>query len=127
MKEKGALSAVLEGKCPNCRKGNMFKYPLLAFTKFNNMYTHCPECDLRFEREPGFFYGAMYMSYALSVAIFFISVFILYVIIGDPSLTYYISTITIVSILLYPFTFRYSRILFMYAFSGVSYHSEKLK
>jgi hypothetical protein len=30
----------------------------------------CDVCHLKYEREPGFFYGAMYVSYALGVALF---------------------------------------------------------
>jgi hypothetical protein len=33
------------------------------------MNERCPVCDLRFEREPGYFLGAMYISYPLSVPI----------------------------------------------------------
>jgi uncharacterized protein (DUF983 family) len=33
------------------------------------MHERCPACGLRFEREPGYFVGAMYVSYALSVPI----------------------------------------------------------
>lgn len=32
------------------------------------MFERCPVCDLRFEREPGYFLGAMYISYGLGVA-----------------------------------------------------------
>lgn len=34
------------------------------------MYTHCPCCDLRFEREPGYFTGAMVVSYAIAVVVY---------------------------------------------------------
>ena len=33
------------------------------------MHERCPVCDLRFEREPGYFLGAMYVSYALGLVI----------------------------------------------------------
>lgn len=33
------------------------------------MYERCSHCGLKYEREPGFFYGAMYVSYALTVAL----------------------------------------------------------
>ena len=33
------------------------------------MHDRCPVCDLKFDREPGYFLGAMYVSYALGVAI----------------------------------------------------------
>jgi hypothetical protein len=32
------------------------------------MHDHCPVCDLKFEREPGYFLGAMYFSYGLAIA-----------------------------------------------------------
>ena len=31
------------------------------------MHERCPVCGLKFEREPGYFVGAMYMSYALTL------------------------------------------------------------
>ena len=34
------------------------------------MYENCSHCGLKYTREVGFWYGAMYVSYAVSVAIF---------------------------------------------------------
>jgi uncharacterized protein (DUF983 family) len=48
-------------RCPRCRKGRVF-------SGLVRMNPACPECGLRFEREPGYFLGAMYFSYALAVA-----------------------------------------------------------
>lgn len=31
------------------------------------MHERCPVCDLKFEREPGYFLGAMYVSYGLGL------------------------------------------------------------
>lgn len=31
------------------------------------MHERCPVCDLKFEREPGYFLGAMYISYGLGL------------------------------------------------------------
>jgi len=33
------------------------------------MNEHCPVCDLKFEREPGYFLGAMYISYGIGVIV----------------------------------------------------------
>ncbi len=33
------------------------------------MFDDCPTCNLRFEREQGYFIGAMYINYAATVAI----------------------------------------------------------
>lgn len=33
------------------------------------MHDHCPSCGLKFEREPGYFLGAMYLSYGLALIV----------------------------------------------------------
>lgn len=118
MKEKKTSLAILEGKCPHCREGQIFKYSAFKLNKFGSMHKQCPACGHEFEQEPGFFYGAMYVSYGLSVGIFLSTVFVLYFLLGDPSLTIYLVTVTIMAIILYPLTFRYSRILYIYLFSS---------
>jgi len=37
------------------------------FLGFPKMHERCPTCDLKFEREEGYFLGAMYISYALAL------------------------------------------------------------
>jgi hypothetical protein len=120
MPEKSRLDAILGGKCPRCRKGNMFPYSMFRISKFMNMNKECPVCHLFFEREPGFFFGAMYISYAFSVAIF-ISVGVILSFLGDYPLHYYLIGVCLSIILLFPFMFRYSRILFLHFFGGVRY------
>lgn len=34
---------------------------------FLSMHQRCPVCDHKFEREPGYFLGALYFSYAMSI------------------------------------------------------------
>jgi hypothetical protein len=36
------------------------------------MYDRCPVCGLHFNREPGYFLGAMYISYGLALAFIFV-------------------------------------------------------
>lgn len=78
------------------------------------MHTNCPVYNLRYEKEPGNFYGAMYVSYAISTGIFLVTAFILYHFLNDPSLSTYLITIPIVALVLFPWNFRYSRVLFLY-------------
>lgn len=59
------FQAVLHQRCPRCREGPLFRAPL--WRGLFAMYESCPSCGLRFEREPGYFLGAMYFSYALSI------------------------------------------------------------
>jgi uncharacterized protein (DUF983 family) len=58
---------ILRQRCPRCRTGNIFRHSI--FRGFPKMYERCPVCDLKFEREEGYFLGAMYISYALGTVI----------------------------------------------------------
>ena len=52
--------AILKQLCPRCLQGQVFE-------KLWRMNLHCPACNLEFEREPGYFLGAMYFSYGLAI------------------------------------------------------------
>lgn len=125
-KEEGKVVSVLTAKCPQCRKGKLFKTPLYS-AKFTDMYENCEVCGLRFQREPGFFYGAMYISYAMVVALVIVSGFTLYFFLGDPGLMIYGITITVLILGLLPIIFRYSRTLYLYWFGGVKYKPQYQK
>jgi hypothetical protein len=85
------------------------------------MHDNCPNCGLKFDLEPGFYTGAMYVSYAFSVAIFVIIGFLLYFFLGDPEIHVYVITIFLVVILLFPLIYRYSRVIYLHLFGGVKY------
>ncbi len=84
------------------------------------MNERCSECDVRLEPEPGFYQGAMYVSYGFSVVGLIIVSIILYYTL-NPNQWVYIGTIIGVMILLAPLNFRYSRILYLYLFGGIHY------
>jgi uncharacterized protein (DUF983 family) len=45
--------------------GGIFRHSI--FRGFPKMFERCPVCDLRFEREPGYFLGAMYISFGVGL------------------------------------------------------------
>jgi len=51
--------------CPRCRAGRIFRSSI--FRGFPKMHECCPVCGLKFEREEGYFLGAMYISYGLAL------------------------------------------------------------
>jgi uncharacterized protein (DUF983 family) len=64
------LRALLLCKCPQCKKGDLFKEPnAYRLLHMTSMHSRCTECDEDFQREPGFYFGAAYVSYALTVAL----------------------------------------------------------
>lgn len=117
------LRAILEARCPKCREGHMFEFPLANYRKFSRMHTHCPICRLRFEVEPGFYIGAMYISYVMSLVILFTVSITIFILFSNPDFYYYLIGITLVVLILIPVTFRYSRVLFLYLFGGIKYEA----
>lgn len=61
------LLDILSQRCPRCRSGKIF--PSSVFLGLPKMAERCPVCDLRFEREPGYFLGAMYISYGIALVL----------------------------------------------------------
>jgi len=59
------LLDILHQRCPRCRAGRIFRYSI--FRGFPKMHERCPVCDLKFEREQGYFLGAMYISYGVAL------------------------------------------------------------
>jgi len=60
------LRSIFQQRCPRCRMGRILRYSI--FCGFPKMCERCSICDLKFEREPGYFLGAMYISYVLGVS-----------------------------------------------------------
>ncbi|MDZ7896486.1 MAG: DUF983 domain-containing protein [Arcicella sp.] len=119
--EHSKFMAISKGLCPQCREGKLFKYPLSNIRKFAEMNTNCPVCNLRFEVEPGFWYGAMFVSYANTILVLVILGVGMFYLLNDPSTLQYILIITIASILFVPFNFRISRSIFLHLFGFVKY------
>lgn len=113
----------LKGKCPRCRTGDVFEYPLSNIFKFSRTKTHCGHCGLKYEAEPGFYYGAMYVSYAFSVGLLLMTA-ILYLNYDWPMFKVLLFT-PIVAICLLPFMFRYSRLIMLYFISPKTHRFNK--
>lgn len=64
------LKRVLTNSCPKCGEGKLFTHsnPYI-FKTIGEMHKECPVCKEDFQREPGFYFGAAYVSYALTVAL----------------------------------------------------------
>ena len=112
MFKKGSkLYSIVNNKCPKCHEGDFFidNNPL-HLAKVMKMNTHCPQCGFKYEIEPSFFYGAMYVSYGLTVALSIIT-FIVFYLLGLTLLQSFIGII-IMLILFTPITLRIARLIY---------------
>ncbi|MEN9432094.1 MAG: DUF983 domain-containing protein [Schleiferiaceae bacterium] len=63
--------SILTAKCPKCHEGEMFVDPNpYRLRNMDQMHASCSVCGQEYEPEPNFYYGAMYVSYAYTVALF---------------------------------------------------------
>lgn len=111
------LYSIFRNKCPKCHEGQFFEtnnpYKLSAFSK---MPEKCPVCEQKYEPETGFFYGAMYVSYALGVAEF-VAIWVAYNILADEvHVGLLIAMVLSAILLLFPVNFRLARLTWINLF-----------
>ncbi|MDE0031367.1 MAG: DUF983 domain-containing protein [Deltaproteobacteria bacterium] len=99
------LLAIIRERCPRCATGPIF-------ARLFKMNRRCPVCGLEFEREQGYFVGAMYFSYALAVAAV-LPIIVAMLLLGFTAASIYIVSCLFL-VVVSPFLFRYSRVLWIY-------------
>ena len=108
MKRSSLTRSILKQHCPRCRSEKMFINPIYSLG-FDKMHKKCPNCSQELEPEPGFYTGAMYVSYGLQVVII-ASIFLMSKLLEiEGNTVWYISWIAGVIVILFSMIFRLSR------------------
>jgi hypothetical protein len=108
--------ALFSLRCPKCHEGFIFTDPNPFHLKnITLMPEKCACCGQRTELEPGFYIGAMYVSYGISVGLFLANFFILHIFLGVPSV-WFLTLNTLILLFLWPVIFRYARAFYLYMF-----------
>ncbi|WP_298474109.1 DUF983 domain-containing protein [uncultured Maribacter sp.] len=63
------LYSILFLKCPKCHEGAFLEANPYKLNKFNKVKKNCPSCNLKYSIEPSFYYGSMYVSYGVGIAV----------------------------------------------------------
>lgn len=87
---------------------------------------HCSVCGLSFMPEPGFYYGAMYMSYALTIALSVFNFIWIYLLWGFVVMPYLIIN-SVLLLLLIPLFFRYGRSFYLALIYKIEYTAKNKK
>ena len=97
------LRAIIGQRCPVCLQGKMF-------AGWFTMNPTCPVCGHRFEREQGFFQGAMYVSWILGVAyLAVLAILAQLLLVPRVGIAVAVLCVVIIHVLCIPIVFRYSR------------------
>ncbi|WP_350286211.1 DUF983 domain-containing protein [uncultured Croceitalea sp.] len=110
MLKKGTkLYSILTGSCPKCHSESMYQntnpYNISQLFK---MHERCSHCHTKYKMEPSFFYGAMYVSYAVGIA-FAIAAFVIAFLLIGTTLTNTFIAIVLTMIVFMPIIIRLSR------------------
>ena len=101
--------SITRSKCPRCMEGEIYPdknpYRFKTMTDFNPRYS---VCDQNFEPEPNFYYGAMYVSYGYTVALF-VAVYIIFGVWMGWTMWPTVGALAVMLVLLAPVIFRISR------------------
>ncbi len=110
------LYSIFTMKCPRCKKTNLFTHQNPYNLRYLfSMEERCSVCHLKYESEIGFWWGAMYVAYALSCAIvlsLFVPLFFYFKIDVDNALIIDI----LITMCLIPLVFRFARALWVHLF-----------
>lgn len=105
MRFRRILWRSLKLRCPVCGSGKLFR----GFLKMNE---HCANCGTRFEREPGFFLGSIYINYGLTSLVIAIAYPVL--LFTETVSERKLLLVSLAFMLIFPlFFFRYARSLWL--------------
>jgi uncharacterized protein (DUF983 family) len=125
MFSKGSkIKSIVEGSCPKCQTESMYvnKNPYV-FMDVLKMHEKCSNCGLKYQIEPSFFYGAMYVSYGLSVALG-VAAFVIAKLFIGLSLPHTFIVMVVALIIIYPILLRVSRNIWINFFIDYSEKDE---
>src|SRR6478672_8105938 len=127
-RELSEIEGFIKAKCPRCRRGDLFTGSTYGL-KLQKMHNKCDHCGLVYKREPGYFYVAMFVSYAMVVAEMVATGVVTYLITKNMESPWlYIGVTLATAVVFAPFNFRYSRVALLYWLTpGLHYSPEKAK
>ena len=105
------LYSIFRMKCPRCQEGDFFISHPYNLKRAGDIYENCPCCGLKYSKEPGFYYGAMYVSYALGVALFVTLWVSMSLFFNIKSLGIQIAVIITATLVLTPYLYALSKII----------------
>ena len=110
------LIDLIRNKCPVCHKGSVYQKNNLASYGHDEMNTECPVCKTSFTKDPGFYWGSMYVSYALSMTEAFLA-YLICRLLGTEKYDYVNLVAAVLAILVCsPLNFRLARLSWLYLF-----------
>ena len=129
LRKGSKLYSISKNKCPRCHEGSFWPNPPLKNLLFNRgrLNNNCSNCGLKFEIELGFWYGAMYISYALGVLLMLIIWLLQVIFFPMVDIKHLILFIMLSIVLFCPYNFFFSRLIWINFFVCFSDNKSAIK
>lgn len=115
-KKGSKLHSIFFNKCPQCQEGDFFvDNHFFHLRRLLLLHKNCSKCNLKYMMEPSFYFGAMFINYALTVGIS-ILIFLTTHLIFELSLLQSFIAIVVTLVLFALHTLRLSRIIWINIF-----------
>ncbi|MFO0969597.1 MAG: hypothetical protein U0793_28900 [Gemmataceae bacterium] len=101
------LKGLFHRRCPVCLEGAIFEHGM-------RMHKACPVCHTVYEREPGYFLGSLYISYALATVFIGLAMLIVHLAFPDLDLGLAVLIAGVLFLPFVPVVTRYARVAWMY-------------
>ena len=116
------LYSISHFKCPFCHEGDFFVSGPYDLKHVGELHKNCPICKRKYEKEPGFYWGAMFVSYALSIAFSLLAYGIIWWIWPDLGIRGYFIAVVGATVLVAPYLYALSKILWanmFFSYQGI--------
>ena len=120
IKKGSKIYSILKFKCPACHEGDFLVSTPYDLRNVGDVRIVCDVCNQKYSKEPGFYQGALYVSYGLGVALFVTIWVSCNLFFNNLNVWIQIGMVASASIILAPYLFALSKIIWANLF--ISYN-----
>lgn len=99
-------------KCPYCREGRFYRSHPYDLSQVGDTLDECPKCRRSYSVEYGFYMGAMYLSYGLTVLNGILTYMLVRFALGVEAMVWQLVALALVVLVGAPLVYAYSKVLY---------------
>jgi uncharacterized protein (DUF983 family) len=115
------LRSIIRMRCPFCLSGDFFVSHPYDLKHAGDVHERCASCGRRFSKEPGFYWGALFVSYGLSIGFSLMAYGIAWAIRPDLGILGFFVVVVSATVLAAPYLYALSKIIW----ANLFFHYER--
>ncbi len=119
------MYSIRKFKCPRCQEGDFLVSNVYDLSHVGDVRESCEKCAASFTKEPGFYFGALYVAYGIGVFLILTLWAAISLLFDNISTGVLIAVIVLSIVVLSPYLFALSKIIWANMF--IPYDSKALE